>query len=466
MRRKHNLTPAEFAEYMAYQGYSKFWVDRFEEYLPADPRLYEILRMADTHLPTGTPPAAAIPLLERLGIRSSGNPNWWLEMKFALAGYNWIDIPQLIEVVKQRLTNSARLRLISTAGLNFRQGYMEESQYRLELAEAGQNPEQIEWRARAEKLSALKDDILDLEKLYTDRYLKDVITEDDLLVALVNAGVTSRKARILVARAAIRKQPKPTSPSRKEEEAELRKFQTKASDLYKRQYQADLITADQYFDSLRAIGITERLAAMTVQVEMTKKSVQARKVAIREEEKAVTKTRRVYEKLYREQFRAGDIGPDQYLQLLLDQDLTPAQAQGTVALEILKLYKLQERAELKAEEKLALQEQRQKAKLYVRRYRAGDIDAATLLDRLIGLEIPRVLAETTVTLEELRLQEEAEKVLAQVIVPALRIPFDLAVARLKELLAAGEISLEEYLHELLESGLAEETVRLIAQVTG
>jgi len=137
-----------------------------------------------------------------------------------------------------------------------------------------------------------------------------------------------------------------------------------------------------------------------------------------------------------------------------------------VALEILKLYKLQERAELKAEEKLALQEQRQKAKLYVRRYRAGDIDAATLLDRLIGLEIPRVLAETTVTLEELRLQEEAEKVLAQVIVPALRIPFDLAVARLKELLAAGEISLEEYLHELLESGLAEETVRLIAQVTG
>lgn len=464
MRRKHNLTPSEFAQYMAYQGYTDFWIKRFEEYLPADPRLYEILRMADTHLPTGTPPPDAIPLLERLGIRSSGNPDWWLEMKFALAGYNWIDIPQLIETVRNRLTNSARLRHIATSALMFRNGYMTEEQFRLELAEAGQNEAQVDWRVRAEKLAALKDDVDDLVKLYTDRYLKDVINEDELLVALVNAGVTPHKAQILVHRAAIRKMPRPARPARAEEERELRKLQAKYSELYRRQYQADLITADQYFENLLAIGISDRLAAVTVQVEMARRAVQARKVAIRAEHRATTKTRRVYERLYREQFRAGELDPDGYYERLVDVGLTADQARGTVALELLKMYQLQERAELKAEEKLLLQEQREKARLYIRRYRAGDITAELLLERLRGLGIPDVLAETAVELERLKRREDTEKILAQVIVPALKVPFELAVRRLRELLRAGEISGEEFVAELLESGLAEETAALIGQV--
>jgi len=597
MHRKHSLSPSEFGENMAYQGYSQFWIDRYIEYLPSDPRLFEILRLAETGIPDTEPDAAAIPLLQRLGIRYAGNRDWWLQMKMALAGYNWIDIPKLVQCVRYRMTNTERTRLISSASVNFRNGYMTESDFRAELAAAGKQPEQIDWKIRAERLSALRDDINDLVKLFTDQYLKDILTEGDLRVALVNSGLTPRKADILTARASIRKMPKPTDPTRAEEEKALRTFQTKASQLYKEQYKADLITAEEYGQALRAIGIRDNVAWVTVEIEATKRGAQTRKVAIKESAQATVRVQRARERLYREQFRtgqitsetyyrqlieagtlpdearattslevtrrdaelrelgeaettaaalrtrsayerlararyrtglidavayqvaleeaavpieaaraivalettnrlaeleaieereteqtaraarrlretlarerfrSGEIGEDFYLGELLEAGTAPGLARATVALEVWKRYDLARRAELKVEEKEALALQRQQADLLIRRYRAGDIQASTLRENLVAIGIPDILAWTTVELEIQKRIEDSARVLSQLIVPAIRAPWELYVKQLKSDLAAGEITSAQYLEELISSGLAEHVARLIIEVT-
>ena len=597
MVRKHNITPAEFGEGMAYWGYDPDWIARYLEYLPADPRLFEILRLAETGIPDTEPPAAAIPLLQRIGIQYAGNRDWWLEMKMALAGYNWIDIPKLVQTIRYRMTNSERTRLISAASVNFRNGYMTESDFRAELSAAGKAPEQIEWKVRAERLSALRDDINDLVHLYTDQFLKDILTEGDLRVALVNVGVTPRKSDILAARAAIRKMPKPTDPTKAAEEKALRAFQTKASQLYKEQYKANLITAEEYRQSLRSIGIRDNVAWVTVEIEATKKVAQTRKVAIKEEARAETRVQRARERLYREQFRtgqidsdlyyyrlveagtlpdearatvaleatrrdaelrelrdaeataaalrtrsayerlararyrtgmigapeyqsllesvgvppreaaaivatevtrslaeleeaearvaeqtaraarrlqetlarerfrSGEIGEDRYLNELLEAGTSPALARATVELETWKLYDLARRAELKAEEKEALALQRRQADLLIRRYHAGNITAATLLDNLVAIGVPELIATATVELEVQERFEDAARVLSQLIVPAIKAPWEIYVKELKSDLAAGEITAAQYLDELIGSGLAEHVARLIIEVT-
>jgi len=463
MRRKHNLTAAEFGANMAYQGYTDFWIQRMEEYLPADPRLMEIVRIADTCLPSGSPPADALPLLERLGITTREAPDWWLEMKLALAGYNWIDIPQLKEVIKKRLVQSEYNRLIATSSVAFRRGYMGRTQYEAELAAANQIPDMIAIRVHAEEISALVDDIADLEAMYIDSFKKDMITQDECLVALVNCGITRRKAEVLVNRAAVAKVPKPTRPAATEEEKALKELQTKYSELYRRQYEGDLITDGQYYDSLVAIGLEPRLATVTVQIAVTKKATSTKRVEIKAEEQAVATQRKVYEKLYKEQFQAGLLDADGYYELLVALGMSRQEAQGTVALELVKQYQLTRRAELKAGEKEALAVQKASAELYVRRYRAGDIDAAALLDRLLHLGLSPLLAEITVALEGQKRQDDAAKILAQVIVPALRVPFDLATTQLATELDAGEITRAEYYEQLLATGLAEEVAALILE---
>jgi len=597
MHRKHTLSPAQFGKYMAYWGYSEDWIKDYIEYLPADPRLFDILRMAEAGFPVTSPPSAAIPTLEKMGIRAGGNPDWWLQMKFALAGYNWIDIPMLVDTVHRRETNSERNRLVTTASVNFRNGYMSEAQFRQELAAAGKTPDQVDWKVRAERLSALRDDMLDLEKLFVDRYLKDLITYDDLVVAFVNIGVIPRKADILANRARIRKTPKPTDKTDARAEKATREMQVAFSRMYKEQYRNDLITYDEYYSSLRAIRISEAVAWATVELERARRVGQSDRVTIKAEARAATrtqaarqrlfrerfragvidagfyydalinagmvatearaivdtevvrlqaqatavataeataalvKTRAAYQRLYQTQFRAGlittadyyddlivlgiaadlaratvdaeavryaaaldalekreaeatqraaqrsqaklqreryDAGmidADQYLSGLLEIRVDPALARATVDLAEVARFDLIRRADLKAEEKVALALQREQARLYTRRFRAGEITPAKYLDRLVSIGIPELLAETTVQLELEGRVDEAARVRDQLIIPALKAPWTIYVKRLREMLEAGEITIAEYTRELITSGLAEDVAALVVAAT-
>ena len=464
MHRKHTLSPAKFGQNMAYWGYSEDWIRDYIEYLPADPRLFDILRMAEAGFPDTTPPSAAIPTLEKMGIRAGGNPDWWLQMKFALAGYNWIDIPMLVDTVHRRETSSERGRLATTASVNFRNGYMTEAQYRQELQASGMTAGQVDWKVRAERLSALKDDINDLVSLFTDRYLKDLLTYDDLLVALVNVGVTPHKTDILANRARIRKLPKPTDPTAKAAEKATREMQVAYSRMYKEQYRNDLISSTEYHSSLRSIGISESVAWATVQLEVARRIGQSDRVAVKAEAKAATRTQAARQRLYREQFRAGLIDHGRYHANLQDAGVSHLEADAIADAEALRL-ETQARTIAAAAAAAELAKTRAAySRLYQLQVRAGAITFAVYLHSLIALGVPPGEAQALMEAERTRYDADLAALEAREAATTAR-----AAQRAQERLQrgrydAGTIDADQYLEQLLaigiEGALARATVQL------
>ena len=594
MHRKHTLSQSDFARYMNYWGYNEAWVENYIEYLPADPRLFDILRMAEAGIPETSPPADALPTLRKMGIRAAGNPDWWLEMKFALAGYNWIDIPMLVDTVHRRLTATERNRLVTTASVNFRDGYMTEADYRLELAAAGKTQDQVDWRVRAERLAALNDDIDDLVKLYVDKFLKDQLTYDELVIAMVNVGVTPTKSGILARRAAIRKLPKPVDDTDKRQEKAVREMQAVWSRMYKEQYRADMITADGYYSSLRSIGIREDVAWATVELEIARRIGKAKKVETRAAARALTRVQTAQQRLYRDQFRAGQVDQGTYYNLLVQAGMLPAEADPVVTSEVIRqqasqaeaaaslaraeqtrtvaayqrLYRdqfraymidagqylanlgllgisedraraivaaevtnreadlvrleareaeqtqraaqraqqrllqgqydaglidadqylagllqigtdpelawatvelaevnrfdLLHRAALKDAERAELAVQKAQAQLYTRRYRAGELTPGQLYRNLVDIGIPELLAATTVDLEMDQRQAEADQVRESLVIPAIKRAWTLFVKDAERRYKAGELVLDQYIAELVFSGVADDIARIIA----
>jgi hypothetical protein len=394
MHRKHTLSPARFAQNMGYWGYSQEWIDDYIEYLPADPRLFDILRMAETGIPEASPPASAIATLQKMGIRSSGNPNWWLEMKFALAGYNWIDIPKLVQTVRLRMTSTERNRLITTSSTNFRDGYMTEADYRLNLADAGKTQASIEWRVRAERLASLNDDIDDLVKLFVDQFLKDVLTYDELVIGMINVGVTPTKTAILARRAAIRKQPKPVDDTKKIQEKATREMQTTFSRMYKERYRADMVTAAEYYADLRAIGIRDDVAWATVEIEIARRIGQTTKTRLKAEAQAVTRTQAAQQRLYRERYRAGQIDAGTYYNQLVIAGVLPPEARAIVDAEVTRTQAAQADAAASLARAEVTRTQAALERLYRDQFRAYMVDHVQYQANLvtIGLSPARATA--------------------------------------------------------------------------
>jgi hypothetical protein len=102
LARKYEITPDEYKHAMKQLGIMDPWPDRLYNGFWADPRLFEILRLMEVELPPPSPPGEAKNWLNRAGLGSYVGPDWWLAMKFGKAGYDTIDIPVLIKVVKAR----------------------------------------------------------------------------------------------------------------------------------------------------------------------------------------------------------------------------------------------------------------------------------------------------------------------------------------------------------------------------
>lgn len=399
MHRKHTLSRAEFAQNAAYWGMSDEWIERFIEYLPADPRLFDILRMAETGIPETSPPSEIISRLQRMGIRSSGNPNWWLELKFALAGYDWVDIPKLVDTVRLRMTSTERNRLITTSSTNFRDGYMTEADYRLNLADAGKTQASIDWRVRAERLAALNDDIDDLVKLFTDQFLKDVLTYDELVIGMINVGVTPTKTNILARRAAIRKQPKPVDDTAKIQEKATREMQATFSRMYKERYRADLVTAAEYYADLRAIGIRDDVAWATVEIEIARRIGQTTKTRIKAEAQAVTRTQAARQRLYRERYRAGQIDAGTYYNELVMAGVLPPEARAIVDTEVTRTQAAQDDAAASLARAEVTRTQAALERLYRDQYRAYMTTADQYRANLVTIGLSLERAQAVVQLE-------------------------------------------------------------------
>jgi len=271
-RSKREIDKAEFDMAMGYQGYSKYWTDIVERWQWKDPRMFEILRLADVGLEQGPPPAEEMGWLTRFGVTGKRLKDWWLYRKFMRAGYEDCDIPVMVRFIHRREVSFALTYVRTAIRRNYRWGYLSDEELdkwmdRLQLPE--QAKEWIFWAGELDREYFYRQD---LQSYYVTAYRNDVINDDELLVSLLAMNLPAREASLLVRTERIRKRPKAQANVPKEQAAPLAKIQSAYISLYREQFKKGYIEESQYLQSLLAIGLDRDLADVTVQLDATKKA--------------------------------------------------------------------------------------------------------------------------------------------------------------------------------------------------
>ena len=209
MARKHELSRDQFNEAMAYHGFSKDWIEHIWHYMWADPRLYDILRLADVATPEGPPEGAE--LIERLinmGIDPS-SPDWWLQMKFMLGGYEDVDIRALVEVVHKRETLEERGRLVTQIRHMFIEGYWDQDTAADALMRAGLRSDQVSYTLLGDSYAAQNSVLDDRVGTATERFRKGQTTLSEYEGELSTYIINPQRVGALLALESARKLTKP-----------------------------------------------------------------------------------------------------------------------------------------------------------------------------------------------------------------------------------------------------------------
>lgn len=271
-RSKREIDKAQFDKAIGYQGYSKEWTDIIERWQWKDPRMFELMRVADIGIDQGPPPASEAWWFKKFGITGDKLKDWWLYRKLMRAGYEDVDLDVLVNTIHRREISFAMTYVRTAVRRNYRWGYLTDKELgewidRLLLPE--QAKEWIFWAGQLDREYFYRQDLV---AYYKTAFRNDVIDDDELLVSLLSMGLPAREATIMVRTEKIKKVPKVRQATEKASEKALSDVQKKYITLYLEQFRKGLIGESKLLESLLAIGITADLAEVTVQLEATKKS--------------------------------------------------------------------------------------------------------------------------------------------------------------------------------------------------
>jgi len=272
-RSKREIDKSEFDEAMGYHGFSRKWIDIIERWQWKDPRMFEIIRLADIGLQQGDPPSSEMPWLRRFGVTGDRLKDWWLWRKFMRAGYEDVDIPVMVRFIHRREVSFALTYVRTAVRRNYRWGFMDDEDLdkwldRLQLPEQAK-----QWISDAGELDRDYFYKQDLVTYYKTAYRNDVINDDQFLISLLSIGLPARESDIIVRTERIKKKPSPVSPVAKAAEKATAELQKKYITLYITQFRKDLINDSRLLESLMAIGLERDLAEVTVSLEAAKKGV-------------------------------------------------------------------------------------------------------------------------------------------------------------------------------------------------
>jgi hypothetical protein len=271
-RSKREIDKAEFDKAMGYQGYSKAWTDVIERWQWKDPRMFEIIRLADVGLEQGPPPSSEMPWLRRFGVTGKRLKDWWLYRKFMRAGYEDVDLDVMVNFIHRREVAFALTYVRTAIRRNYRWGYLSDEELdswmgRLNLPE--QAKQWIRWAGDLDREYFYRQDLVGY---YKAAFRNDVIDDDELLVSLLSMGLPPREASITVRTEKVKRQPKVRAAREKASEKAASDIQKKYVTLYLEQFRKGLIHEGRLLEALLAIGIRDELAEVTVQLESAKKA--------------------------------------------------------------------------------------------------------------------------------------------------------------------------------------------------
>jgi len=270
LRSKREIDKGTFDKAMAYSGFNQDWIDAIERWQWKDPRMFEIVRLADVGLEQGSPPAAELEDLARMGITGDRLKDWWLYRKFMRAGYEDVDLPVMVDFIHRREVAFAMTYVRTAIRRNYRWGYLSDEQLdtwlsRLKLPE--QAKEWIRWAGDLDRDYFYKQDLV---AYYKQAYRNDLIDDDELMVNLVAMGMPTKDVTLTVETEKAMKKPAPSAPVPAPAKKPTAQIQSKYIQLYREQYRRGLIDEGWYLTNLKALGLDPDLAQATVSLEVTK----------------------------------------------------------------------------------------------------------------------------------------------------------------------------------------------------
>lgn len=273
LRSKREIDKPDFDKAMAHQGFSNDWIDVIERWQWKDPRMFELMRVADVGIDQGPVPSGEMWWFTKFGVTGEMLKDWWLYRKLMRAGYEDCDLPVLIRTIHRREYAFAITYVRTAIRRNYRWGYLTDEGLDYWMEKMGLPKEAMKWIHWAGELDHDYFYRRDLENHYVLAFRNDVIDEDELTVSLLAMGLSARHVVLSVRTEKVRKRPKiskPVSPAAKKAMTDLQK---KSITLYITQYRKDLITSEKLLESLLAIGLEEELAEISVDIEAAKKGL-------------------------------------------------------------------------------------------------------------------------------------------------------------------------------------------------
>lgn len=316
MATKPDISLQDFQKYFGWYGYSEQWINRTIKTMYKEPGHRELLLMSEDS-----------PIDER-----------WLLTKIMRAGYEVPDAEKLVTGVMAKNESTERRMVFSALGRLSKEGYITAYDFSSQIAPLGMRAENIALVMKAQELNYAYDRINDLVRLYSDEYQKEVLADYELETALTALGIIPEKVDFLVAKARIRKLPRPVHPEKAENARSVAAAQKKYVALYIDQFRKELIDAVQLRLYLDQIGLTAALADVTTQQEIVRKLPIPSVVATRTTERAEREVTKLYTSLYQDQFRKELIDQEQLLYRFVSLGIPAEKAEVMVDLEVLRAY--------------------------------------------------------------------------------------------------------------------------------
>lgn len=246
---KPDIPMNTFRKQMAYEGYSDYWIDRFEATMFTEPRYFE---------------------LSMMGEDEGATPDW-LYLKARRSGYTEEDAKVFVSSLLKKVTRTQRQDYYKQAFNAYKEGYIDESQFKTHLDDLDMRPEAQELAISAAELAYRTDLQKDLVGAYQTAYRNDLISEEEFTASLSALGLIRERVDTLVYLEWVRKTPSALKAERREIEKEWREVQKNYTSIYIESFRRGLITEEDLATYLIAIGIKEEVARATARYEAIKK---------------------------------------------------------------------------------------------------------------------------------------------------------------------------------------------------
>lgn len=200
MYAKKEITAPEFDQAMAYMGIPDDWLGVYHRYIWRDPRLFEVVRIAEIASPDPVPPKEATEWLTRAGMTEGIGPDWWYWMKFGKGAYDYLDIPILVNVAKMAVARREQTLYLTQIRRLARDGYIDATRTRTLLEAAWVPTPPIQFREAGIALEAEYEEKADLSTMLLMAFSRGLITEAECSQQLARLGMAGGIIATAIAR--------------------------------------------------------------------------------------------------------------------------------------------------------------------------------------------------------------------------------------------------------------------------